>query len=130
VRNKYLFLPILAIFVLEVLLFFIPGTREFFTQLFSEITLPFGYIVLLLGFLIPFFILLYSIKDTKKSDIFKWNIVFAFVYVFLWTISAYGVVWYGIIMYFNLLLIIAYGIFYALSYRENDEENVKNAKNL
>lgn len=130
VRNKYLFLPILAIFVLEVLLFFIPGTREFFTQLFSEITLPFGYIVLLLGFLIPFFILLYSIKDTKKSDIFKWNIVFAFVYVFLWTISAYGVVWYGIIMYFNLLLIIAYGIFYALSYRENDEENVKNAKIL
>lgn len=144
-RKSYIYL-IGAIFIFEFLLFIFPyfpiiigsifpNTQidstifslfsNVFKAIFAQIVFPFGYLVLFIWFLIPFFILIKSIQDDEKNNIFKYNLVFALIYVFLWTISAYWVVWYGIVMYFNLLLAIGFGMYYACSITDWDnKENI------
>ncbi len=128
VRKKWLILPIAAIFIFEILLFFIPVTRELFQSFFALFTFPVGYLVLLLWFLIPFFILMLSVKNDNKTKILKFNLVFSLIYIFLWTISAYWVVWYGIVMYFNLLILIGFGLYYAMSFQVDDNQDIKQSK--
>ncbi len=77
------------------------------TEIFSKMELPWWYIILVLFFLLPFLYLLYALNREKFSVLFKINAVFSVFYIFLWSISAYGIVWYGIAMYYSLLLIIA-----------------------
>jgi hypothetical protein len=69
-------------------------------------TLPGGYLFVLLLFIVPLLYFLYSLKEDDITKLFKYNMIFAVLYVFLWTISAYGVVWYGIVMYFSCLFAI------------------------
>ncbi len=128
VRKKYLIIPIVAIFIFEILLFFIPITSEIFQNFFAKFTFPVWYIILLVWFLIPFFILMMSVKNDNKTKILKFNLVFSLIYIFLWTISAYWVVWYGIVMYFNLLLIIWFGLYYAMSFQKDDSVDIKKSK--
>ena len=128
VRRKSCIIPIAGIFIFEILLFFIPVTRELFQSFFGMFTFPVGYLILLIWFLIPFFILMLSLKESQRTTILKYNFVFSLIYIFLWTISAYGVVWYGIVMYFNLLLIIWFGLYYAMSFHVDDNQEIKQSK--
>jgi len=125
VRKRGFRFAVAGIFIFELLLFFVPGIQNIFQYIFSTISFPFWYLVLFIGFLVPFFILISWLKENQKSDIFKFNLVFSLIYVFLWTISAYWVVWYGIVMYFNLLLVIWYGLYYAMSFKETDSKESK-----
>lgn len=60
-------------------------------------------------FVLPFVFFHYTLKDTKDNALLRINLAFTTVFVFLFCISAFGIVWYGIIMYFAFLLTIAIG---------------------
>ena len=92
-------------------------------DILAKTKLPVGYIYLFLGFLIPTLYLLKTLKDTELNYIFRLNLVFASLYVFLWFISSFGIVWYWIAMYFSFLLMIWIGLYNISSYKElNDNK--------
>jgi hypothetical protein len=72
----------------------------------ASINLPLGYFVIFLIFIIPCLVLNYFIKNNEKTFIFRVNLVFATIYIFFWCISSFSIAWYGITMYFCLLLMI------------------------
>ncbi|MDD3645890.1 MAG: hypothetical protein PHH06_00620 [Candidatus Gracilibacteria bacterium] len=127
-RKEYYSLAVVTFLVLEILLFLIPVTKEYLTGLMSSITLPFGYLVLLGIFIAITSYLLFLLKHSKLMTLFRINLVFTSFYVFLWAISAFGVVWYGIMMYFGFLIMIGISLHYMTGY--NDEKDTKelNAK--
>ena len=129
-RNKYYSLWVVVIFLIGVLLFVNPASNIILTDFLSKYTLPGWYWLLLLGFVLPLLYLLLSVKNSGKGKLFKYITVFTFFYTFLWTIAAYGVVWYWIVMYFWLLLIIGICLFYASSYDDKSEEKEKQIKLL
>lgn len=81
------------------------------TNIFGNISLPWGYGVLLL--LIGIFL---SIADfcLAKRDFDDYKIlgflIFLGLYGLLFWISAFGIVWYGVVIYFLLLLVIGFGV--------------------
>ncbi len=120
-RKNYVYIT-LGVCVLGFLSLFFPPTAHIMTWLMSQVTLPSWYLIILWVFLS--WLILWSIVDTKKRfmKLFVYNLVFAITYVFLWTISAYGVVWYGIMMYVNFLIMIGISLYYASSYKSSDSE--------
>lgn len=106
------------------LIFFLPKDNILysnFTQLLSNLTLPGGYLVLFFAFfLVPFVFFLFWLNKEKFSMLFRLNLVFSLFYVFLWTISAFWIVWYWIAMYFNFLLFIWIWLYYVSNYNEKD----------
>ncbi len=110
-RKRYLEYLILSVLFLEILLFVIPSSRSYITSVMSDMTLPSGYLFILFLFLLPVFIFLYLLKKDKLNELFIANLVFATFYIFLFTISSFGIVWYGIVMYFSLLLMIWIGVY-------------------
>lgn len=131
-KFEVLSLWIFALSLAPLLLFFNQNVHAFFTQIFSKMTLPGGYILLAWLFLVPFFYMMYSLNREKLSVVFKINLVFALFYIFLWTISAFGIVWYGVAMYYSLLLIIVLGGYAMVSYKPEDiqSENIETQKYL
>lgn len=113
-------ISIASIFSIFPLIYFLPKDNfiySSFTDILSSFSLPFWYIILfLIFFLVPFLFFLFWLNKEKFSMLFKINLVFTLFYVFLWTISAFWIVWYWIGMYFNLLLFIWIGLFYLSNY--------------
>lgn len=101
--------------------FFIPSVNSYFTNIFSQFNLPFWYIIIFWFFLIPFLYFIYSLNKDKHSVLFKLNLVFGVFYIFLWTISAFWIVWYGIMMYYSVLFAYSIWIYYLSSYNKEDE---------
>ena len=102
--------------------FFISEFNTILTSVFSSINLPFWYLIIFLFFFIPTLFLLYWLDREKFSNLFKLNLIFAVFYIFLWSISAFWIVWYGIAMYYSLLLAIAIWIHYIVSYSDKDSD--------
>ena len=121
-RKRFDVFPIILI-AAEILLFIIPETRNYFTDILWNIDLPFGYIVILWLFLIPVLYFLYALKNTRLTVLFKINLIFTALYTFLWAISAYWIVWYGIMMYFGLLFMIWLWLYYLVSYNDWEKDN-------
>jgi hypothetical protein len=99
------------------LAYFVPSFRAGLTPLFSSIELPVGYgIITLLG-LFP--IILMSI-DRAIAQYYKTPlprepqrtefIAFLCVYILLFALAAFGIVWYGILLYFGILCVITLGL--------------------
>lgn len=93
----------------------------------SSFNLPNWYFVILLIFLLPVLFLIFTLdsdnkKEYLKLNLFKLNLVFASFYTFLWTISAYWIVWYWITMYFSFLLFIAIWAYYLSRYNDDSSE--------
>lgn len=110
---------------LILLSYFIPGPISgALTSLFSQIYMPLWYIPIVGFFFLPL-IYLYNTLDTSKPSVrfFLANYTFGVVYVFLWDISAFWIVWYGILMYFVFILMIL-GVLKSLEH-VNDEENYR-----
>ncbi len=124
-RKKYFSLGIYALLFFEILLFVIPQTREMITNFMSSFTLPFGYIIILLVFLLPLVLLIPTLQKKSLENLFKINLIFTIFYTFLWTISAFWIVWYWIVMYFNFILLIIFGAYYLGSYKKEDEKKIK-----
>lgn len=104
---------------------FLVGIQPFFTEIFSKFQLPWWYAIIVLFFIVPFLYIMYALQRDKMWVLFKLNAVFAVFYIFLWSISAYGIVWYGIAMYYSLLLIIAIWIHCITLYDEKAEWKIK-----
>ena len=99
------------------LAYFVPSWRAGLTPLFSNIELPLGYgIITLLG-LFP--IILMSIdrgiaqyyktplpREPQRTEF----IAFLCVYILLFALAAFGIVWYGILLYFGILCVITLGL--------------------
>lgn len=139
-RNELYKIP-LVVGLLFLLLYYIPGFKlpmgfnsdgglvtatvsnsiwAWITKLFDFITLPFGYIIILLFFILPFAYFFSTLKrDDKNVKIFLSAYAFCIVYVFLWNISSFGVVWYGILMYFVFFLMIGASL---LSAHEQEDQ--------
>ncbi len=113
--------------VLEYIIF---GNKLWLTDFIGNYTYPRAYIFVLLAFLLPTIYFVYWLKNDKKSQLFRLNMIFAFVYIFLWTIAAFGIVWYGIALYFSLLFMIAIWIDYMSSYNDLDSDKDKIIKFL
>lgn len=104
-------------------------TWLYLTDILSKITLPWWYVIILWLFLLPTFYYLLTLNKSKLSILFKINLVFTFFYTFLWSISAFWIVWYWISMYFGFLLMIAIWFFY-ISYYDENEDNKNNIVRL
>lgn len=127
-RREYYSLWIVAFLVFAILLYLVPTTKDYFTWIMSGITLPFWYLILLSIFLATVSYMLFSLKHTKLMTLFKINLVFTSFYVFLWTISAFWIVWYGIMMYFGFLMMMAIWLHYMTWYKDEKDLKVYNAK--
>lgn len=108
------------------LLYFIPGPiSTFFTTIFSLVSLPAWYLFLIGLFLVPLSYMSWALDSKEKiNQVFLVNLAFTTLYLWLWAVSSYGVVWYGIVMYFSLLLMINISLNYA---GEQDNEISKYA---
>ncbi|MCP4524249.1 MAG: hypothetical protein GY828_08585 [Candidatus Gracilibacteria bacterium] len=129
-RRKYFSLGVILFFLSELLLFVYIPSNIYLTKLFSQYSLPGGYVLLILGSILPLLYFHFTLKDEEHGKLFKCITSFTFVYGFLWMIAAYGVVWYGIGMYFAFLLMIGIGFFYAGSYTEDGEQKDKIIRGL
>ncbi|MBP8017041.1 hypothetical protein KAZ01_03445, partial [Candidatus Gracilibacteria bacterium] len=98
--------------IFEFLYFFYSPTSKLLTDFFAIQQLPGGYIFIVAFFLLILIYFIYGLKNDKISQIFKLNIVFITIYVLIFVVAAYGIVWYGIVMYFSFLLIILAGGYY------------------
>lgn len=91
------------------------SNRDFF-QIFKDnlakMQVPFSYFFIFFVFFIFVFLVIFNLKKSKKTFIFELNLIFSFIYIFLWIISSFGIVWYGITIYFSLLLFIWCGFFH------------------
>jgi len=87
---------------------------------FSSINIPLGYLYVFLWFFVPTIYLLFTLKNTRLNQIFILNLVFASLYTFLWMISSFGIVWYGITMYFSFLLMIWLSAYSLVVYNEEE----------
>lgn len=106
-RNQ-LFLSIYGVYLLGlfILYFFkVPALNV----LLSSIQLPFGYIFILFLGLLPITLLHYDnrLPESETEDKkFLSLLAFVTVYTLIFIVAAYGIVWYGILMYFGFLAII------------------------
>ncbi|MCH2188528.1 hypothetical protein MK079_01715 [Candidatus Gracilibacteria bacterium] len=102
--------------------FYVPLVRDSISVWASGITLPVGYIYFFLLFLIPTLYFVLTLRNCNKGTFLKILFVFTSIYVYLWAVSAYGIVWYGIVMYFVFLLLIGFGMYYMSMYHiEKDD---------
>lgn len=126
-RKKYFDFFIYFSLLFLSCLFVFKWPSIFLTSIFSSITLPFWYIYFLFFFLINILFFLFSLdlKNNKLLQLFIFNFIFGSFYVFLWAISAFWIVWYGIVMYLSFLVFIAFWLYYLFSYEEGEKENFK-----
>ena len=117
-ERKYYSLWIYALLFFEILIFVMPITNSLITEFLATFTLPFGYIIILLLFLLPLVFLIPTVQNKDLEKLFKINLIFTIFYTFLWTISAFWIVWYWIVMYFNFILMIIFGAYYLGSYND------------
>lgn len=113
-RKKWYMYPLLVWEGL-LLLYYIPSpVSGFLTQMFSQASLPGGYVIIFLFFVLPFLYLFTTLERSEKlNQIFLVNFAFSTVYVFLWSISSFGIVWYGILMYYVFLIMLATSLYAA-----------------
>ncbi len=104
--------------------------NQLISDLFASFELPVWYVVILLFFLAPLIYFIYTIEENKIWKLFLINLVFFSFYTFLWTISAFWIVWYGIVMYFCLLLMIWLSVFELSKYSDKYSENENYVKLL
>lgn len=77
--------------------------------LLAGIQLPLGYLPIIATVLAPFVLLHVDAKSAPTTEDARFLGLFGFMsmYVLLFAVAAYGIVWYGILMYFGFLAIIA-----------------------
>lgn len=96
-----------ACLILLGLYYFLPSTNAAITTLLSTIWIDngLGYLIMFLlniGFLIGIHFLL---EETESNRKLKEVLMFMGIYGFIFMISAFGIVWYGIVIYFGFFLI-------------------------
>ena len=107
----------------EYVYFFDAGLSKIIANFFASKNLPGGYSWIAFFSFLPLVYFSFALdRKSKKTELFLLNLVFASFYVFLFVIAAYGIVWYGISMYFAFLLAIIVGGWYMTEYRKEEGE--------
>lgn len=90
----------------------------------GTIVLPMGYVLIIGGILIAIAVSHFFIErdetGTRIQDIF----VMFLIYGFLFLISAFGIVWYGVFVYFLCLALIGLASLAFTSYTAQDDEDM------
>lgn len=122
-KNPLWIIGLIAMLGFEYIYFFHAGLGKIIIDFFASKNLPGGYAYIALFSFLPLVYFSFALKrDEKKTELFLLNLVFASFYVFLFIIAAYGIVWYGISMYFSFLLAILIGGWYMSEYRKEEGE--------
>lgn len=123
-NNPFWIIGLVAILGFEYVYFFNAELSKIITAFFATKALPSGYIWIALFSFLPLAYFSFALdKKEKKTELFLLNLVFASFYIFLFIIAAYGIVWYGISMYFSFLLAILVGGWYMTEYRKEEGES-------
>ena len=122
--TKSLFPIIIGIgMILMILYYFIGSTGTLFTEMMSDITLPLGYAFIIWGILFSIVLTHFTIDDSWEWVYIHDIIVMLMVYGFLFLISAFGIVWYGVFVYFLFLVLIGLSSLIFISYTDKDNED-------
>lgn len=125
-RNGIIWTASIMIFLIFATLTFVhilmPNSLPTFilSQFFAKISLPWAYgaLIILIGI---FVILAHFLLDDEKNENLKTVIFLLAIYGFIFWISAFGIVWYGVLIYFLLLAVIALSLDEINTYSKNEE---------
>lgn len=127
--TKALFPAIIWIGILLIILYyFIGSTGLIFTELMSNITLPLGYAYIVWGILFTIILTHFTIENSQEWVYIHDIIIMLIVYGFLFLISAFGIVWYGVFVYFLCFILIWYISLIFVSYTDEDNEDMIGVK--
>lgn len=90
----------------------------------SGIVLPMGYALILGGILIAIAIFHFFVERDETGSYIQDIFVMLLIYGFLFLISAFGIVWYGVFIYFLCLALIGLASLAFTSYTEKDSEDM------
>ena len=99
--------------------------------IFSQIGLPFGYLVLILivtVFILGAYLFLDS-EDNATRHALDLMILLS-VYGLIFWISAFGIVWYGVVIYFLLIALLGYGLLNITTQDITDDEETLSIKGI
>ncbi len=108
--------------------YFIGKTGILFSEYFSDINLPLGYVYIIWGILLSIIASHFFITDDPEWTDTKNIIVMLLVYGFLFLISAFWIVWYGVFVYFLFLGLIWLASLAFASYTENEDDDTLGVK--
>ncbi len=131
-KRKIYEYTLYACLIVSVLFFMILVPSSALTWFFSTINLPFGYLIIILPYVWMVWFTLYwiDLSKSKLLKVFSFNMITLSFYVFLWEISAFWIVWYGITMYFFFLLLMAISLNFISQYTWDEKEVENKAKAL
>ena len=126
-KNPLWIIGLVAMIGFEYAYFFHPELSKSLTSLFASQNLPGGYAWIALFSFLPLGYFNFALdRKEKRTELFLLNLVFASFYIFIFVIAAYGIVWYGISMYFSFLLAILIGGWYITEYKSEEGESKEN----
>jgi hypothetical protein len=117
----------LGIFMM-ILYYFIGSTGVLFSAMMSNINLPLGYVCIIWWILLVITLSHFCISDDSEWTDIKSIITIMMVYGFLFLISAFGIVWYGVFVYFLFLALIGFAASAFVSYTDTENENTMGIK--
>ena len=77
-------------------------------KLLGATSLPSGYLWIIGIFSLPLWIIHFDKRSEPESQHLRYLVVFTTLYTLLFVVAAFGIVWYGILMYFCFLALIAH----------------------
>ena len=83
----------------------------------------FGYAILLSGNLLFLAATHFLLEKTETNKKFQDMMMFTGIYAFIFMISAFGIVWYGILIYYSFFVLIGLSVSTFTTYDETDEKN-------
>jgi hypothetical protein len=118
--------PVLIGFALlmAILYYFVGSTGTLFSTMLSGIVLPMGYALILGGILIAIAIFHFFVERDETGSYIQDIFVMLLIYGFLFLISAFGIVWYGVFIYFLCLALIGLASLAFTSYTDQDSEDM------
>jgi hypothetical protein len=133
-RMRYsIWLPIWWFLIFLFLYYFRDASWVYISSFFSQFSLimeywdwkSYGYGVILLLNLLILGYFHFATKDTHTNRHLREVIIFMGIYAFLFMIAAFGIVWYGIVIYFGFFLIMGYS---ALTFLTDTDEKLSEEK--
>ncbi len=103
--------------------YFIGSTGILLTSLMSSITLPVWYACMVWWILLIITLAHLFITDEAEGNSIKSIIMMVMVYGFLFLISAFGIVWYGVFVYFLFIVLMGLASLAFTTYTEIEDED-------
>jgi hypothetical protein len=113
---------------MAILYYFVGSTGVIFSQMLGSIVLPMGYILIIGGILIAIAVSHFFIERDETGRSIQDIFVMFLIYGFLFLISAFGIVWYGVFVYFLCLTLIGLASLAFTSHTAHDDEDIMGMK--